>query len=339
MATYKTPRDYLNKAVSSILNQNYRNFEFIIVCDGDKEEYEYIKSYKDDRIKLILHNQNMGLANSLNDGINVATGKYIIRMDSDDICLKNRIKKQVDYMEKNNDIIVNYMQALCFGKENEIKYTFNSKPSEINIQLFYMNCIVHPAVIIRKKFLEEKNIKYNDRYICSQDYELWTKICNFSNISEIHEIGILYRTHDKQVSNQKREIQEKLKENIIKQNSIKKLGLNNSEIINTLMILSGSRKLTKENYKTVIENINNIIEQVKNPYEKKKMRKVFYNRVFQIIVSNKKEKYSFISYIKKMNMLKTIIQYNNVCYIVSRIFMKLKSKLIKNILYKKYEVI
>ena len=89
---------YLKKAIESILRQTYRNFEFIIIDDGSKDtSLNIIKKYEkmDKRIIVIENKLNIGLVESLNRGIKIANGKYIIRMDADDIAMKNRIKKQV----------------------------------------------------------------------------------------------------------------------------------------------------------------------------------------------------------------------------------------------------
>ena len=169
MPTYNTPEEYLKKSIESILNQSYSNIEFIIICDGCIEDEKIIENYKDNRIKIIRHTKNEGIAKSLNKAIDIAKGKYIARMDSDDISLKNRIKMQVQYMEKNKNIMVCGMDAKCIGETKRIKSTYNIRPQEVEIQLLYMNCMIHPTVMLRKSFLDENNIRYNEDFQCSQD--------------------------------------------------------------------------------------------------------------------------------------------------------------------------
>lgn len=331
MSTYKTPIEFMEKAIQSILQQTYRNFEFIIVCDGDKEEHDSIKKINDARIKIIFHKENMGLAKSLNDAIDVATGKYIIRMDSDDISLKNRIKKQVNYMEKHPNIIVSYMQALCFGKKNGIKYTFNRKPSELEIQILYMNCLVHPATIIRKNFLDKNKIRYNEGFKCSQDYELWTRIVDNKNISEIPQIGLLYRIHNNQISRQKQQLQMELKEKIIRENNLLKIENENKKILNTLLDLSGNTEITKEKCNELIEGIQYVIKKNKK-FNRKTLEKVLYNRFFQIFLTNLKTRKECISILKSKKARKMIFRVNNLMYIINKIYMKNKAKFLKKIL-------
>ncbi|HGF9542707.1 TPA: glycosyltransferase family 2 protein, partial [Acinetobacter baumannii] len=96
---------YLKEAIDSVLSQTFTDFELIILNDGsiDRTE-EIILSYNDSRIVYVKNEKNLGLIGTLNKGINLAKGKYIARMDADDICLPERFKKQVDFLEKNNEI-------------------------------------------------------------------------------------------------------------------------------------------------------------------------------------------------------------------------------------------
>src|SRR4030042_6096810 len=96
---------YLKEAVESILNQTYRNFEFIIVDDASRDKsWDYLKSLKDRRIKLIRNKKNLGLAASLNIALRQAQGDYVARMDADDISLPNRFEEQIYFLQKNPKI-------------------------------------------------------------------------------------------------------------------------------------------------------------------------------------------------------------------------------------------
>src|SRR6187397_2012165 len=98
MSVYNAEK-YLREAIDSILNQTYRNFEFIIINDASTDGSEaIINSYKDERIRLISNSQNLRLTASLNKGIDLAKGKYIARMDADDASLPERLQKQVTFM-------------------------------------------------------------------------------------------------------------------------------------------------------------------------------------------------------------------------------------------------
>ena len=92
---------YLNEAIDSILNQTFNNFEFIIIDDASTDDYvKIIKSYDDPRIKLIVNKKNIGQSATLNKGLELARGKYIARMDQDDISMPERLKKQMGFMDE-----------------------------------------------------------------------------------------------------------------------------------------------------------------------------------------------------------------------------------------------
>src|SRR5699024_5552594 len=107
MSVYNETETELALAIESILNQTYKDIEFIIVLDAPDNELvlKLIKKYQtsDDRIKIIINNQNQGLAKSLNTGIKSSSGEYIARMDADDISFKNRLDVQISFLEKNAD--------------------------------------------------------------------------------------------------------------------------------------------------------------------------------------------------------------------------------------------
>ena len=96
---------FVEQAIASILAQSYKKLEFLIIDDGSKDStVEKISQFKDPRIKLIANKKNMGIAKSLNEGIYASNGKYIARMDADDISLQDRIEKQCNFMEENPQI-------------------------------------------------------------------------------------------------------------------------------------------------------------------------------------------------------------------------------------------
>ncbi|QLK80743.1 glycosyltransferase family 2 protein [Bacteroides sp. PHL 2737] len=91
--------EFLKDAINSILSQSYKNFEFIIINDGSSDNFsEILELYDDERIKVLNNQENKGLVYSLNRGLLESIGKYIVRMDADDISLPNRIEKQVEFM-------------------------------------------------------------------------------------------------------------------------------------------------------------------------------------------------------------------------------------------------
>lgn len=143
---------YIKDAVDSILNQTYNNFEFLIIDDASTDEtVSIIKAYTDSRIKLIEKPINTGLTNSLNQGLKLAKGKYIARMDGDDISLPERFEKQITFLEKNPEVVLCGSWFNVIGSELVIKTPENYE--DIKLALLKGNCIAHPSVMMRNKFL------------------------------------------------------------------------------------------------------------------------------------------------------------------------------------------
>lgn len=211
MANYKTKIEYLRDAIDSILSQTYTNFEFIIIDDASADEsLNCILSYDDSRIKLIQNSKNYGLTKSLNIGFKASCGKYIVRMDSDDIAMPRRIETQVAFMENNSDVIVCGSWFEKFGVENQIRKPIIINSELYRCQLLFSNTPItmcHPSVIIRKSMLISNNIKYDETIKRAQDYALWVSCSKYGRMAIIEEVLLKYRTHNDQISIEKKEEQ------------------------------------------------------------------------------------------------------------------------------------
>lgn len=123
MAEYNTKEEELRQSIESILNQTYKNFEFIIIDDfSEDKSTKIIKSYDDDRIKIYRNDKNIGLAESLNKGIKLSNTDFIIRMDTDDIALEDRIEKQVKFALEHPEYSIIAGKANCFGTNRKLFY-------------------------------------------------------------------------------------------------------------------------------------------------------------------------------------------------------------------------
>ncbi|WP_452224240.1 glycosyltransferase family 2 protein [Lacinutrix chionoecetis] len=200
--------DYIKDAVQSILNQSYSNFECIIIDDCSTDQtVSKIKAFNDNRIKLIVKPKNSGYTKSLNYGLTIAKGKYIARMDGDDISLPNRFEKQIEVLEKNHDIVV--CGSIFKILDSDVVISAPEEHDDIKLALLRESCIGHPTAIIRKSTLDKNNINYNTEYEPAEDYDLWVRLSQLGKLYNIQEVLFLYRVHDNQVSTTKKEIQRK----------------------------------------------------------------------------------------------------------------------------------
>lgn len=181
-------KKYLKESIGSILNQTFEDFELIIVNDGSTDESEaVIMEYHDPRINYVKNEKNLGLIETLNKGLDMAKGAYVARMDQDDISLSMRLEKQFQYMEKNIDVGVCGSWIRLTGKALPITIKNPIEHEDICCHSLFMNPLAHPTVMIRKKILEENNLKYG-QFKSAEDFELWhrcSKICKLHNIPEV----------------------------------------------------------------------------------------------------------------------------------------------------------
>lgn len=176
---------YLREAIESILNQTFRDFEFIIVNDGSTDKTEDILdecAKKDSRIRIIKNEKNIGLTKSLNKAIRAAKGKYIARMDADDISLPERLKAQMLVMEKRKKNGVIGCDVIIIDEDgNEIKKVMIPRIN-LNNYLKKKNCLAHGSLFILKKTLQDVG-NYNDKMFFAQDYDLLLRISTKYDIS------------------------------------------------------------------------------------------------------------------------------------------------------------
>lgn len=216
MSVYNA-EEYLGSAIDSILNQTYGDFEFIIINDGSSDKSkDIIRSFSDKRIKLIDNDKNSGLIFSLNKGIDNASGKYIARMDADDISLPTRFQKQFDYLESNNDIALVGSTAILIDElgheKNKIGITLPS--NQIFCQLFFGNMFIHTSVMGLTEVF--RKYKYNINYFLAEDYLLWSQIAKDLPVFVISEPLVKYRFHQASVSVLGKEQQDECVKKILK---------------------------------------------------------------------------------------------------------------------------
>lgn len=196
---------YIGEAIESILNQTFKDFEFIIINDGSVDHTkEIIQKYNDSRIVLLENDKNRGIVLSLNKGLDAATGEYIARMDADDIALMNRLERQAEYLDEHKDIGVLGTGICTFGEKiKEQKRVFTTNAEQLKAELLFNSCIAHPTVMIRKSVLQKYNLKYNTEFAGAEDYCLWWNIAKVSKIATLPDILLDYRIHESQITKKK----------------------------------------------------------------------------------------------------------------------------------------
>ena len=208
MSVYKEDTRYLREAIESILNQTYTDFEFVIVGDtplSDRERvFGVIREYalKDRRIKFFPNENNIGLTKSLNVGLSHCSGKYIARMDADDISVSTRLEKQVVFMEANPKILAS--SAWFEFIDEEGNYSGNivrhiASAEQICLDILKNTVMGHPVSIYRR-IINGVEVRYDETFVYAQDYALWVWILQHGAISNIQEVLLYYRLNENQIT-------------------------------------------------------------------------------------------------------------------------------------------
>ncbi len=195
---------YLREAIESIVNQTFKNWELIVINDCSKDSTAEILSdfaSKDERIKVHTNEVNLKLPTSLNKAISLSTGKYIARMDADDISLPDRLEKQYAFMEKNSDISLSSCRFMTM--KNGVFASGGAggrvDSDAIRAMLLVSNPILHPGVFARAEVM--KKFTYDTTLTCTEDLELWTRmVMAGEKMAILPECLLLYRLHDKQIT-------------------------------------------------------------------------------------------------------------------------------------------
>lgn len=279
MPTYNTPIQILSQAVESILNQTYTNFEFIIINDCSTDNtLEYLHSLKDSRIKIVTNNKNLGITASLNIGLKMAQGEYIARMDSDDISLPKRFEKQLDYMEKNQNVIVCGTWIKAFGNAEYISKRNIPEKEYLRSSFLFGNIygLCHPTAFFRTEMLRKYKIKYDEEHLpTAQDYGMWVECSKYGAIKNLEEILLYYRVHNGQISIAKKELQKQCTMYVQK----KQL----QYLVDNL-----DEEMLKKHFKIYIEN--NVTKEMKQWFailiKKNREKKIYEIKIFERFIDD-----------------------------------------------------
>lgn len=191
--------DYLHDSINSILNQTFRDFDFLIINDGSTDKsVEIIESFSDKRIRFINNSKNIGLISSLNIGLSESLdAKYIARMDSDDIAYPTRLEEQLKILDDHTQIGLLGTGVKYFG-DNLKSYLKYPPVSHRNLvaNLICQNPFYHPTMMIRNRVLIENGLHYSTEFPKYDDYALWIDMIGTCEFANIQKVLLNYRRHE-----------------------------------------------------------------------------------------------------------------------------------------------
>lgn len=195
MPIWNTQVEHLREAMESILNQTFKDFEFLILNDSpDNTKLDAIvASYQDERIRYARNAHNMGITPSRNKLLQMAQGEYIAIFDHDDISLPQRLEKQVAYLDAHPEIGVLGAGVEEFPSGKEVHYP--QEDAEIRMGLMWGCMITHSTAMVRRSVLEKHNISYEEEFSPSEDYALWARLIPHTKFHNLPEVLFRYRFH------------------------------------------------------------------------------------------------------------------------------------------------
>jgi glycosyltransferase involved in cell wall biosynthesis len=192
--------DFVHGAVQSILDQTYPNLELLIINDGSTDKSaEIIRSYEDSRIQYVENDNNLRLIATLNKGLKLARGKYIARMDADDVAFPDRLQEQVTFMEANPEVGVCGTWYEAFGSKNSI-VRYPTDHNAIKYMSLYQCPFCHPTIMFRTSVITDNQIEFDSDYPHAEDYELWGRLSDLCQLANLPKVLLRYRLHDSNIS-------------------------------------------------------------------------------------------------------------------------------------------
>lgn len=282
---------YIDSCIKSILNQTYTNLEIIIIDDASTDgTHRHLAQHNDKRIRLYRNDINLGLAASVNDAIRKANGKYLARMDGDDLADLTRFEKQVTFLEEHAELDIVGTAMKSFGYSNFLHH-FPTTHAACKCQLLFNVCFGHPSVLMRKSiFSEEANFYNEELRQYSEEYELWCRLVDKFKFANLAEPLIKYRTFSSLIKN---EADSKRIKNsfLIRKNFLNaQLGVNNDlnfkihDDISNLRLAHSENEI--ETWIQWLKKIESLNEQI-GAFDCSSLRYELSKRLFELLYKNR----------------------------------------------------
>lgn len=270
---------FLKKAIDSIINQTYTDWELIIVNDGSTDNSEdIIVNYSDNRIKYSRNETNSGLITTLNKAITLCSGKYIARMDADDISLPSRFESQLSFLERNTEYAMCGTFARIIDQEDKItgKIVHVTDNDYLKVNMLFSVPFVHPSIMIRKDILETE--LFDKEYLHAEDFDLWTRIARKHKVANIPDFLLKYRWHNSNVSVTNSKKQEEVKNQIIiRELNLLGLSPDENELFLHKVSFSQFDAKNKEEEKKSFDNFNGLEEWFSKIIKANKTKQLYNN--------------------------------------------------------------
>lgn len=210
---------YLKECLASLQAQTFRDFEVLIFDDASTDRsHGILMAFDDPRFHVERSRQNQGYAVYLNQGIEKARGRYIARMDADDLCYPERFQKQIDFLERHPEVGICGTGYSIFGTVEERDFQKPIEDAEIRWRLMLDNPFQHPTVMMRRSVLIDHGLRYREDLMPTEDYELWSRLLEVTKGANLPETLLRYRFHSGQETSARRKRQLEIHERVATRN-------------------------------------------------------------------------------------------------------------------------
>jgi glycosyltransferase involved in cell wall biosynthesis len=206
LATHNDSR-FLGEAVDSVLAQSFGDLELIVVDDASDEA---VGGYDDPRVAVLRNESRLGLASSLNRALDYASGKYVARLDADDVARVDRIERQVARIQTEPRVAVVGSAVVDLDEEGRHgpKHVMPSGAIPLRWLALFSSPFFHPTVLVDRGALEAHELRYDPEFLESEDYDLWARLFAYAEGANLPEALVLKRVHAGQASQRRRDLQE-----------------------------------------------------------------------------------------------------------------------------------
>ena len=255
---------YVARAVKSILDQTFGDFEFLVINDGSTDRsVDIIREFGDPRIRVV-DTENQGVAAALCLGMEMARGAYIARMDADDECLPDRLAIEKRCLDEYDDIAVVHGSVEYIDAEGmplNLKWDTGHSNIDTKWLLNWKNIIMHSTVMMRASVLNAHALNYRIEMNRAEDFDLWNRVACISDFMYLPDALIKYRVHSENISNSSpMDLQFDAQSRVIKEN-FQRYGVElTSGIAHELVVISGAARINPITY--YYKNINGRLHSI-----------------------------------------------------------------------------
>jgi glycosyltransferase involved in cell wall biosynthesis len=202
---------FLGEAIDSMLGQTLRDLELIVIDDASADATPaLLEAIADERLRVVRNEEQAGLAASLNHGLDLAGGRYVARLDADDVALPERLERQVERLraEPGCAIVGSAIVDLDANGLPGATHVLPAGATPLRWHALFSSPFFHPTVLVDRELLEAHGLRYDPEYLESEDYDLWTRLFAFADGTNLKAPLVLKRVHAGQASLRRSGLQE-----------------------------------------------------------------------------------------------------------------------------------